>query len=113
VSRWRTAPEFAEGIRLFDAGATRAAHESFEEAWRAQRGTALGEVARALAQWAAACVHLEEGRAHGFQSLAAKCADRLAQPEIDAEFGTRPLSAWMARAAAASAGPGVVRPLPR
>ena len=112
MSRWRTAPELAEGIRLYDAGATRAAHESFEEAWRARRGTALGEVARALAQWAAACVHLEEGRARGFQRLAAKCVERLARPEIDAEYGTRPLSGWIARAAAA-ARPGDVRPLPR
>lgn len=111
MNRWRTAPELAEGVRLFDDGATRAAHEAFEEVWRARRGTALGELARALAQWTAACVHLEEGRAHGFRSLAAKCSERLARPDLDALFGTRPLAAWIARAAA-SVPPIEVRPWP-
>lgn len=97
---WRSAPELGAGLRLFRAGETRAAHESWEEAWRAHAGTTLGEVARALSQWAAACVHREGGREPGFRSLAAKAAARLAAADVDAEHGTRALSERIARAAA-------------
>jgi predicted metal-dependent hydrolase len=100
VKPWRSAPELDAGIRSFRAGETRAAHESFEEVWRAHSGTTLGEVARALSQWAAACVHREAGRDAGFRSLAAKAAARLAAGEVDAEHGTRALSERIARFAA-------------
>ncbi len=105
MSRWREAPELAPGIRLFESGATRAAHEAWEEVWRAQSGTPLGEVARALSQWAAACVHLENGRISGFQSLAAKSAQRLATAGIEAEFGTQALASRIARSAAVDSTP--------
>ncbi len=98
----RERAELAEGLRLLAEHEARAAHESFEDVWRAHTGTQLGEVARALSQWAAACVHRENGRDAGFQSLAQKCARRLAEAEVASEFQTAALAAWMARAAAAS-----------
>lgn len=103
MTRWRAAPELARGLRLFDAGETRAAHEAWEAAWRAHAGSALGDVARALSQWAAACVHLEAGREAGFRSLAAKSAAALASESLDARFDTRPLAAWIEDAASADA----------
>lgn len=99
------APELAEGIRRFESGATRPAHEEWEDVWRTHRGSPLGEVARALSQWAAACIHLEEGRIAGFRSLAAKCASRFAGPAIAEEFETRPLADRIARLSAAEALP--------
>lgn len=105
MSRWRAAPELAAGLRLLESGATRAAHEAWESAWRAHAGTPLGEVARALSQWAAACVHLENGREPGFRSLAAKSAARLALPGVVAQFDTGALSVRFARAAAADPAP--------
>lgn len=103
MSRWRSAPELAEAVRLHERGETRAAHEAFEDAWRARVGTPLGEVARALAQWSAACVHLEHGRAAGFRSVGAKSVARLAAH--DADFDTRALSARIARHVAAEPPP--------
>lgn len=112
MRRWRGAPELADGVRLYESGATRAAHEAWESVWRAHRGEALGRVARALSQWAAACLHLEGGREPGFRSLAARCAAALDDADLDARFDTRPLAAWIARAAAGPADPAHLRPLP-
>jgi len=99
VNSWRAAPELAAALAQLDSGETRAAHDAFEDVWRAHRGSALGEVARALSQWSAACVHHEFGRETGFRSLAAKCADRLSAVEVTAEFDTTELAGWIREAA--------------
>jgi len=108
VNRWRSAPALMAGIRSFECGATRSAHEEWEDAWRAHGGTPLGELARALSQWAAACVHLESGRESGFRSLAAKSARRLALAEIDEQFDTDALATWIALRATAVPAPDPV-----
>lgn len=100
MRHWRSAPELEVGIRLFRAGGTRAAHEEWEQVWRSSAGAPIGEVARALAQWAAACVHREAGQETGFRSLATKAAARLAAADVDAEHGTRALSERIAAAGA-------------
>lgn len=99
MKSWRAAPELADALAQLDAGETRAAHEAFEDVWRAHRASSLGEVARALSQWAAACIHLESGRETGFRSLAVKCAERLSAAQVVAEFGTEPLATWIAETA--------------
>lgn len=99
MNRWRARPELAEGLRLLAAGCTRESHEAFEDVWRAHPGSALGEVARAFAQWTAACVHWENGRESGYRSLAEKCSRRLAEAAIEHDFDTRALSDWMAQVA--------------
>ncbi len=97
MNRWRARPELAEGLRLLASGSARESHEAFEDVWRAHRDSSVGELARAFAQWTAACVHWQNGRAPGYRSLAAKCAERLAEETLDREFDTRALSEWMAR----------------
>lgn len=97
MNRWRARPELAEGLRLLALKSTLESHESFEDSWRAHRQSAIGDVARAFAQWTAACVHWENGRESGFRSLATKCAARLADEALDREFDTRALSEWMTR----------------
>lgn|GEM_PF-2557262 len=99
MSSWRAAPELAAALEQLDSGATRAAHEAFEDVWRANRATALGEVARALSQWAAACIHLDAGRETGFQSIAAKCAERLSAERVADELDTMALANWITEAA--------------
>ncbi len=99
MSSWRDETELVHAIELLDAGETRAAHEAFEDVWRANRDSVLGEVARALSQWAAACIHLEAGRDIGFQSLAAKCAERLSADPVAAALGTQALASWISAVA--------------
>lgn len=65
------------GTELYARGEMHAAHEAWEAAWRARHESFEGQVARALAQLAAAGVHLEAGRDAGFRSLGAKSALRL------------------------------------
>ncbi|MBL8862551.1 MAG: DUF309 domain-containing protein [Planctomycetes bacterium] len=111
MSRWRRAPELADGLRLLEDGQSRQAHEAFEEAWRAHRGRPVGEAARALAQWAAACLHRAAGRESGYRGLATKCARTLATASLDAELDTRALAAWIdARAREAPAGDALLPP---
>jgi predicted metal-dependent hydrolase len=100
VTSWRARPELAEGLRLLATGDSRAAHEAFEDAWRAHRSAPIGDLARALSQWAAACVHWESQRESGFRSLAAKCAAAVSHADIVRQFGTSELAAWMLRVAA-------------
>ena len=92
------------GTELYARGEMRAAHEAWEDAWRAQPGTLVGQVARALAQLGAAGVHLEAGRAAGFRSVGAKCAQGLhelaeeAEPDAGANLGelSRRIAGWAA-----------------
>jgi predicted metal-dependent hydrolase len=107
VTSWRARPELAEGLRLLATGASRAAHEVFEDAWRAHRPAPIGDLSRALSQWAAACVHWESRRESGFRSLAGKCAATVSRADVEREFGTSDLAAWMLRV---SAGTEVVDP---
>jgi predicted metal-dependent hydrolase len=65
------------GARELAAGRARAAHDAWEEEWRARRGSDEGEVLRALAQYAAALVHRAEDRERGCRSLCAAAAARL------------------------------------
>jgi hypothetical protein len=54
--------EFARGCELFDGGDYWLAHEAFEHAWHAlPHGSVEAELARALAQLAAAFVQIERG----------------------------------------------------
>lgn len=65
------------GEGLWRAGRAWEAHEAWEQAWRARRGSDSGEALRALIQLAAACVHLERGNERGFRSLARAAGLRL------------------------------------
>ena len=63
------------GAELFDAGRHLEAHETWEEAWRAEpRGTAGSKLLQGLAQCAAAAIKLERGELRGAHSLARKGA---------------------------------------
>lgn len=99
MSSWRDVPEIVTALTILDSGATRAAHEAFEDIWRANRESCVGEVARALSQWAAACIHLEQDREAGFRSLAAKSAERLSAAPVAAELGTTALATWITEVA--------------
>ena len=70
------------GARHFAAGRWLAAHEAWEEEWRATPAGAEREVLRALAQAAAACQHESTGNARGARSLAQKALE----PLLDAGF---------------------------
>jgi predicted metal-dependent hydrolase len=95
VTRWRDLPSLSAGIALLDAGEAHAAHDAFEAAWHARGDDPEGQVARALAQWSAACVHATRGRSAGFASLALKCARALAAEPVAEALGTRGLAAWI------------------
>lgn len=67
----------ARAGQLFARGEFRAAHELWEEAWRAAAPGAERLRLRALAQAAAACLHAERGNAKGARSLAARALEAL------------------------------------
>lgn len=73
------------GTDLYARGEMHAAHEAWEAAWRARHESFEGQVARALAQLAAAGVHLEAGRSAGFRSLGTKSGKRLHELAAQAE----------------------------
>jgi len=73
------------GTELYARSEMHAAHEAWEAAWRARHESFEGQVARALAQLAAAGVHLESGRPAGFRSLGVKSGKRLQALAMQAE----------------------------
>lgn len=62
----------ARGAELFARGEFRAAHELWEEEWRAAPAGAQRDQLRALSQAAAACLHAERGNQRGARTLARK-----------------------------------------
>lgn len=64
---------------LFARGEFRAAHELWEDEWRACTDGPEREQLRALAQAAAACLHEQAGNARGARSLAARALQALAR----------------------------------
>lgn len=64
--------------RLFDAGRPFHAHEVFEDAWKAARGTDDAGLWKALAQLAVGCTHRMRGNATGAERLLRRAATALA-----------------------------------
>jgi uncharacterized protein len=74
------------GAAALDAGHWLAAHEHWEQAWR-QTGPDDRHAVQALAQLAAALVHLSRGRPRGAARVLAKAQRKLARPATPATLG--------------------------
>ncbi|MEO6885855.1 MAG: DUF309 domain-containing protein [Jatrophihabitantaceae bacterium] len=68
----------AAAQRLLDAGRPFHAHEVFEDAWKAARGTAESALWKALAQLAVGYTHLLRGNEVGADLLLGRAVDALA-----------------------------------
>ena len=71
------APEYLEGVRLFNEGRYWDAHEAWETAWKQARGTDDAEFFKGLSQMGAGYVHLLRGNAHGAKTLLRRASRRI------------------------------------
>jgi len=76
-----------EAQRLLDAGRPFHAHEVFEDAWKAARGTPHAPLWQALAQLAVGQTHRLRGNPAGARALLLRAADALAPYALDPPYG--------------------------